>query len=49
MRAKILFFDDIFSDLFRKELPADQLVWDDNWVAALEQGLTESDQRTGFF
>ena len=48
MKAKVLFFDDIFSDLFRRDLPADQLVWDDNWVAALEQGLTESDQRTGF-
>ncbi|MBL0715382.1 MAG: response regulator [Desulfosarcina sp.] len=48
MKAKVLFFDDIFSDLFRNELPPDQLVWDDNWIVAVEQGLAESDERSGY-
>ncbi len=47
MKVKVLFFDDIFSKLFRDELPQDQLVWDDNWVAAVEKGLSESDDRSG--
>ncbi|BBO67982.1 hypothetical protein DSCA_19120 [Desulfosarcina alkanivorans] len=48
MKAKVLFFDDIFSKRFRDELPPDQLVWDDNWVSAVEKGLSESDGRSGF-
>jgi DNA-binding NarL/FixJ family response regulator len=47
MNAKILFFDDIFSPLFRKQFPADQLIWDDNWIASLEQGLGDSEAKTG--
>mgnify|MGYP000356768479 CR=1 FL=1 len=47
MKAKVLFFDDIFSKRFRDELPPDQLVWDDNWVSAVEKGLAESDNRSG--
>ncbi len=47
MNAKILFLDDIFSPLFRKQFPQDQLVWDDNWIASLEQGLGDSEIKTG--
>ena len=41
MKVKVLFFDDIFSDLFRKEHDAEQLVWDDNWVSSIEEELTD--------
>lgn len=46
MKAKILFLDDIFSDLFRKQIPSDQLVWDDNWVSAVTDAILESNQNT---
>lgn len=47
MKAKILFFDDIFSDLFRNRQDKDQLIWDDNWVAALEKEFSDPKQNTG--
>ncbi|PIP05818.1 MAG: hypothetical protein CO012_00660 [Syntrophobacterales bacterium CG_4_8_14_3_um_filter_49_14] len=46
-QVKILFFDDIFSDLFRKKFPSDQLVWDDNWMTAVEEAFLETDNNTG--
>ncbi len=47
MKAKVLFFDDIFSPIFREQFPPDQLIWDDNWIASLEQGLADSEIKTG--
>jgi DNA-binding NarL/FixJ family response regulator len=47
MNAKILFLDDIFSPLFRKQFPADQLIWDDNWISSVEQGLADSETKIG--
>ncbi|PIP37838.1 MAG: hypothetical protein COX19_15610 [Desulfobacterales bacterium CG23_combo_of_CG06-09_8_20_14_all_51_8] len=47
MSVKILFLDDIFSPLFRKQFPADQLIWDDNWISSLEQGLADSEAKIG--
>ena len=47
MKAKILFFDDIFSDLFRAHHDKEQLVWDDNWVAALEREFTDPKRNIG--
>ncbi len=47
MDAKILFLDDIFSPLFRKQFPPDQLIWDDNWISSLEQGLADSETKIG--
>ncbi|MBW2003195.1 MAG: response regulator transcription factor [Deltaproteobacteria bacterium] len=47
MKAKILFFDDIFSDLFRAHHDQEQLVWDDNWVAALETEFTDPKRSIG--
>ncbi len=47
MRAKILFFDDIFSDVFRAHHDKEQLVWDDNWVAALEKEFTDPKRNIG--
>ncbi len=47
MRAKILFFDDIFSDLFRKQNDSEQLMWDDNWVSSIEEELTDSKYNVG--
>ena len=40
MKAKILFFDDIFSDLFREQLSPEHLALDDNWVSAITEALT---------
>ncbi|MEE4353547.1 MAG: response regulator [Desulfatiglans sp.] len=40
MKAKILFFDDIFSDLYREQLSPEHLMLDDNWVSALIEALT---------
>ena len=47
MKVKILLFDDILSHLFRTSLPKDQLVWDDNWISALEQSFAESGNGSG--
>ena len=47
MRAKILFFDDIFSDLFRKQNDSEQLMWDDNWVSSIEEELIDSKYNIG--
>ncbi len=47
MNVKVLFLDDIFSDLFRNKFSDDQLVWDDNWVASIEDALHASEQSTG--
>ncbi len=43
MKAKILFFDDIFSDRFRKQLSPEHLALDENWVDAVTAALTEPD------
>ena len=45
MKVKILYFDDIFSNLFRKEHKETDLVWDDTWVSSLENALTECQRR----
>lgn len=47
MKVKILYFDDIFSNLFRKEHKETDLVWDDNWVNSLENALTDANDRLG--
>ncbi len=47
MKAKILFFDDIFSDAFRETLDSHELLWDDNWVKAVETSLTEGKKTAG--
>ena len=47
MKVKILFFDDIFSDLFRKQNDSEQLIWDDNWVSSIEEELTDSKYNIG--
>lgn len=47
MKVKILYFDDIFSTLFRKEHKETDLVWDDTWVSSLENALTTTDDRLG--
>ncbi|BBO86882.1 response regulator [Desulfosarcina ovata] len=47
MDVKILFFDDIFSELFRKVHDENELVWDDNWVASLEKALVDPNNRLG--
>jgi len=39
MKARILFFDDIFSDLFRERLSPEHLALDDNWVSAVSEAL----------
>lgn len=46
MKAKILFFDDIFSDLFREKLSPEHLALDESWVAAVTKALTEPDDLT---
>ena len=46
MKAKILFFDDIFSDRFREKLSPEHLALDENWVAAVTKALTEPDDIT---
>ncbi len=43
MKAKILFFDDIFSERFRNRLSAEHLALDENWVASVTGALTEAD------
>lgn len=47
MTAKILILDDIYSDIFRNKLQKDQLAWDDNWAASIEQALTSQDSIEG--
>ncbi|BBO80995.1 hypothetical protein DSCO28_15610 [Desulfosarcina ovata subsp. sediminis] len=43
MKINVLFLDDLFSDTFRETISKEQLVWDDNWAAALENAF--EDQR----
>ena len=45
MKAKILFLDDIFNDSYKELCTPDQLIWDDNWVEALEEMFAESERR----
>lgn len=47
MTIKVLLLDDIFSNLFRNKFSANQLVWDDNWVASIEDAFTASEKSTG--
>ena len=42
MTIKVLFLDDIFSDIFRRTLDPEQLVFDDMWVSSIEKELTNS-------
>ncbi len=46
MNAKILFFDDMFGELFRKQLSPEHLAMDENWAAAVTKTLTEADDIT---
>jgi DNA-binding NarL/FixJ family response regulator len=46
MKAKVLFFDDIFSDRFRDTLSPEHLALDESWVAAVIKALTEPDGLT---
>ena len=48
MKTKVLFFDDIFSDLFRKQNDSEQLVFDDAWVSSIEEALTDPKRNIGF-
>ena len=45
--AKILFFDDIFSETFRSKMPRDVTIWDDNWVSAVEKALIDGGSVVG--
>ncbi len=47
MKVKVLFFDDIFSDLFREKHEKEELAWDDNWIDSIFKALDESTQRIG--
>lgn len=40
MKIKVLFFDDIFSEMFRETHDSEQLAFDDAWVASIEKELT---------
>lgn len=42
MKIKVLFLDDIFSDMFRKTHDIEQLAFDDAWVESIEKELTNS-------
>ncbi|GAB6907099.1 hypothetical protein DESC_390057 [Desulfosarcina cetonica] len=42
MKIKVLFLDDIFSDLFRQTLDQEQLVFDDTWSASLEREFSRT-------
>ena len=39
MNIKVLFLDDIFSDLFRNKVDSEQLIFDDTWSESLEKEL----------
>ena len=45
MKVKVLFFDDIFSDLFRGKHSEEELAWDDNWIDSIFKALDESTQQ----
>lgn len=47
MKVKILFFDDIFSEIFRRQLSSEDLAMDDGWVHSVEQELVKADSSTG--
>jgi DNA-binding NarL/FixJ family response regulator len=40
MKIKVLFLDDIFSDIFRNTHDSEQLAFDDAWVDSIEKELT---------
>lgn len=42
MKIKVLFLDDIFSEIFRTTHDSEQLAFDDAWVDSLEKELTGS-------
>lgn len=42
MKIKVLFLDDIFSDIFRRTHDGEQLAFDDAWVESIERELTNS-------
>lgn len=42
MKIKVLFLDDIFSEMFRKTHDAEQLAFDDTWVESIEKELNNS-------
>ena len=39
MKIKVLFLDDIFSDLLRDKVDPEQLIFDDTWSESLENEL----------
>lgn len=47
MKRKVLFFDDIFSELFREQLSSEHLAFDDNWVAAVCKALDDQSDEIG--
>jgi CheY-like chemotaxis protein len=47
MKSKILFFDDIFSEIFRGQLSSEDIAMDDSWVNSVEQELVKADSGTG--
>jgi CheY-like chemotaxis protein len=47
MTIKVLLLDDIFSSLFRNKFSTNQLVWNDNWVASIEDAFIASEKSTG--
>ncbi len=47
MATKILFFDDIFSEQFRRKLSSEHLAFDDGWVSAVTKTLTNGSDDTG--
>lgn len=42
MKIKVLFLDDVFSDMFRETHDSEQLAFDDAWVESIEKELTNS-------
>jgi DNA-binding NarL/FixJ family response regulator len=42
MKIKVLFLDDIFSELFRKTHDVEQLAFDDTWVESIEKELNNT-------
>lgn len=42
MKIKVLFLDDIFSDMFRQTHDSEQLAFDDAWVESIEKELSSS-------
>lgn len=42
MKIKVLFLDDIFSDIFRRTHDGEQLAFDDAWVESIERELANN-------